>query len=232
MRMAWKPRESTGSPLLQAEHAGLCEARFHTALPRTGRRETLIRLSVSWIQGNLRWRALMAAALVLGSAWILVSRAPASATTAGRIPSPREGFSAPDFTLDQLNGGSLTLSGLRGKVVVVNLWASWCPPCRAEMPALEQVYQEISGEGVEFLAVNTTYQDSLSEVASFVDRYGLSFPILIDPSGEVARQYQLRALPSTFFIDADGVIRKVVIGGPMRETTIRTAVAELLDERR
>jgi len=100
------------------------------------------------------------------------------------------------------------------------------------MPALERVYQEISGEGVEFLAVNTTYQDSLLEVASFVDRYGLSFPILIDPSGEVARQYQLRALPSTFFIDADGVIRKVVIGGPMRETTIRTAVAELLDERR
>lgn len=126
----------------------------------------------------------------------------------------------------------MTLSDLRGKVVVVNLWASWCPPCRAEMPALERVYQAVRGEGVEILAVNTTYQDSLSEAAAFSERYGLSFPILIDASGVVARQYQLTALPSTFFIDTEGVIRKVVIGGPLSEATIRTAVAEILQEGR
>ncbi len=174
----------------------------------------------------------MAATIVLGSAWVWFARAPASATTGGRIPSPREGFAAPDFTLQTLAGEPVTLSEFRGQVVVVNLWASWCPPCREEMPALERAYQALPPEGVEFLAVNTTYQDSLTEAASFAERYGLSFPILTDQTGEVARLYQLRALPSTFFIDSWGVIRKVVIGGPMSESTVRSKATELLDEGR
>jgi cytochrome c biogenesis protein CcmG/thiol:disulfide interchange protein DsbE len=170
------------------------------------------------------------ATIALGSIWTWVSRAPASSTTAGRIPSPREGFAAPDFTLQTLTGETMALSELRGRVVVVNLWASWCPPCREEMPALERAYRDVNPQGVEFLAVNTTYQDSLSQAVSFVNRYELSFPILSDHTGQVARLYQLRALPSTFFIDTDGVIRKVVIGGPMNETTIRTLIEDLLAE--
>jgi cytochrome c biogenesis protein CcmG/thiol:disulfide interchange protein DsbE len=100
------------------------------------------------------------------------------------------------------------------------------------MPALERAYQGLPAERVEFLAVNTTYQDGLSEAASFADRYGLTFPILADQTGEVARLYQLRALPSTFFIDGRGVIRKVVIGGPMSEATVRAVIEDLLRETR
>jgi cytochrome c biogenesis protein CcmG/thiol:disulfide interchange protein DsbE len=174
----------------------------------------------------------MAATVFLGSAWIWLARAPAAATTAGRVPSPREGFAAPDFALQTPNGETLTLSALRGQVVVVNLWASWCPPCREEMPALEHVYQDMPADGVEFLAVNTTYQDSLSDATSFADRFGLTFPVLLDLKGDVARRYELRALPSTFFIDKDGVIRKVVIGGPMSESTIRAIIADLTAEPR
>jgi peroxiredoxin len=175
---------------------------------------------------------LMAATLLFGSGWIAVSREPVSSTTAGRIPSPREGFSAPGFTLERLDGKVVTLADMQGQVVVINLWASWCPPCREEMPTLERVYRELKGEGVELLAVNTSYQDSLAEATAFVKRYGLTFPILVDARGEVARRYQLRALPSTFFVNADGVIRKVIIGGPMSEATIRTSIEELLAERR
>jgi len=191
-----------------------------------------MRPMLSWFQITFRWRMLMTATLLVGSGWIAVSKDPFSSMTAGRIPSPRQGFSAPGFTLEELEGEVVSLSDLRGQVVVINFWASWCPPCREEMPALERVYREIRSEGVELLAVNTTYQDSLTEARSFVERYDLTFPILVDAEGEAARRYQLRALPSTFFVDADGVIRKVVIGGPMSEATIRTAVAELLDERR
>ena len=177
-----------------------------------------------------QWLSLMAVAFTTGLAWIWLSAVPGSATTGGLIPSPREGFLAPDFTLEEVNGGTITLSELRGKVVVVNLWASWCPPCRAEMPAIQQVYEKNRERGLEVLAVNTTYQDSESEAISFVDEVGLSFPILLERTGVMARAYQLRAMPSTFFIDREGIIRKVILGGPMNEATLQTAVEELLED--
>lgn len=93
-------------------------------------------------QDTRRWTVLMVVLLTLGTAWTFLSRVPSAATTGGAPPpSAREGFSAPDFTLDLLGGGQVTLSELRGKAVMINLWASWCPPCRAEMPAIENVYR-------------------------------------------------------------------------------------------
>lgn len=173
----------------------------------------------------LRWMTLVFAASLL---WIWVSAVPASATTGGPIPSPRAGFAAPDFSLELLSGGQVTLSELRGQAVVINLWASWCPPCREEMPAIQAVYEEYRERGLEILAVNTTYQDRERDAAAFVQQFGLTFPVPLDRSGSVSRQYQLRALPTTFFVDRAGVIQQVVIGGPMSETTIRTAVEEIL----
>ncbi len=172
----------------------------------------------------------MAVTFLLGSLWIWVSAVPLNDTTSGLIPSPREGFPAPDFTLDTLEGSQMTLSDLRGKVVIVNLWTSWCPPCRAEMPTIEQIYQENKAQGLEVLAVNTTDQDSESAAANFAQEFGLTFPILLDRDGSVSKRYQLLALPTTYFIDRQGIIRAVVPGGPMSETLIESKIADLLAE--
>lgn len=184
----------------------------------------------SLVRDPIRWGATVLGVVVLGAIWIAVSQVPASATTGGAIPTPREGFLAPDFTLETLQGETVTLSDLRGKAVVVNLWASWCPPCRAEMPALQAAYEADRGRGLEILAVDMTYQDTEQDALRFIEEFGLTFTIPMDRDGTVARQYLLRALPSTFFVGPDGVITKVVIGGPMSEATIRTNVQAMLDE--
>jgi peroxiredoxin len=150
--------------------------------------------------------------------------------TGGRIPSPRAGFLAPDFHVETLDGEVLTLSDLRGRPVVLNFWATWCPPCRAEMPALEAAYREHGDEGLEIVGMDATSQDSLPAVVAFVDELHLTFPIGLDTSGEVQRLYLIRAFPTTFFIDRQGTIREVAIGGPLAEAHIRSAVAELLAE--
>ncbi len=98
------------------------------------------------------------------------------------------------------------------------------------MPAIESVYQEYKNEGLEVLAVNTTYQDQEAEVTAFVQQYGLTFPILLDKTGAVSNRYQLRGLPSTYFVDRKGVIRSVVVGGPMSEALIRSKILDLLEE--
>jgi cytochrome c biogenesis protein CcmG/thiol:disulfide interchange protein DsbE len=185
---------------------------------------------MKWMADRRRWSILMGAVLALGAVWIWISAVPVSTTTAGEIPSPRQGFAAPDFTLDLLEGGDVTLSDLRGQVVVVNLWASWCPPCRAEMPAMQRLYEANQGRGLEILAVNTTYQDSMAAAREFVTEHGLTFPMPLDQSGAVARLYQLQALPTTFFIDHEGIIQQVVIGGPISEATLQIAVESLLSE--
>ena len=166
--------------------------------------------------------------LILGLAWIVVSADKTGASTSGHIPAPQQGFLAPDFELKTLEGETVKLADLRGQAVLVNLWATWCPPCRAEMPAIEKVYNDYKEEGFVVLAVNMTYQDTFTNIAPFVDEYGLTFPILLDETSEVGTAYQLRSLPSSFFIDREGIIREVVIGGPMAEALLRTRVEEIL----
>jgi peroxiredoxin len=187
---------------------------------------------VDTIRSPRRWFPLVVVITIFGLFWIWASAVPAESTTSGRIPSPQEGFLAPEFTLERLEGGEIGLSDLAGQPVIVNLWASWCPPCRAEMPALEAVYQTYADDGLEILAVNMSSQDSLPQAASFVQELGLSFPILLDRNGEVARLYQSRALPSTFFVDTEGVIYRVVIGGPISEVLLQSTVEELLEASR
>lgn len=173
----------------------------------------------------------MVVVLSLGAGWTLLSRLPsAEENAAEQIAAPRQDFAAPDFTLDLLEGGDVTLSDLRGKLVMVNLWASWCPPCRAEMPAIQKVYQDYKELGLVVLGVNTTNQDSEADAAAFVREYGLTFPIPLDRDGSVSARYELRGLPTTFFIDRKGIIRSVVVGGPMSEAVIRSKVEGLLKE--
>lgn len=179
---------------------------------------------------SLRWNFFSILVLLLGGGWILISAASPGDTTSGQIPAPRQGFLAPNFSLQDLQGETITLSELRGRPVLINLWATWCPPCRAEMPDMQIVYEAYRERGLVILAINATYQDSASAAASFVDEYGLTFPILMDTSGETSRKYQMRALPTSFFVDGEGIIRDVVVGGPMSPALLRVRVEELLGE--
>lgn len=166
--------------------------------------------------------------LVLGLAWIFISADKTGLSISGSISAPQKGFLAPDFELATTTGETIKLSDLRGQPVLVNLWATWCPPCRAEMPAIEKIYNEYKNEGLVVLAVDMTYQDTASDIPAFVDEYALTFPILLDEAGDVGSNYQLRSLPSSFFINRDGTINEVVIGGPMAEALLRTRIEEIL----
>jgi len=178
-----------------------------------------------------RWEILMMVSLAAGILWTAVSRVPSAVgAPLSSSPSPREGFLAPDFTLDTLDGGKVTLSDLRGKIVVVNFWATWCLPCREETPALEKAYEQYKDSGMVILGLNLTNQDVVSEVESFVQEFELSYPILLDRDGSVGYLYQIKGLPTTFFINREGIIRTVLVGGPMSETFIRSKIEALLQE--
>lgn len=119
---------------------------------------------------------------------------------------PQVGYLAPDFTLTDLEGKTVRLSDLRGQPVYLNFWATWCPPCREEMPDIQQVFTE-KGQQVRFLAVNLTgTEKSVQGVREFLSAGGYTFPVLLDEDNAVAEQYQVRAIPTSIFIDAAGVI--------------------------
>ncbi len=176
-------------------------------------------------------RGLYLLLLLAGLAWIFASADRTGQSTAGRIPAPQKGFLAPDFSLADPNGRVYTLSELRGKAVIVNLWATWCPPCRAEMPEIEAQYKKYAVQGLVVLGVNATDQDAPLDIVPFANEYGLTFPILLDETGQVEQKYDLRSLPSTFFINRDGTIAEVVIGGPMSGALLQTYIEEILASR-
>ena len=166
--------------------------------------------------------------LIAGAAWIILSANTTTSVSTNSTSAPQAGFAAPDFTLKTPNGEEYTLSKLKGNAVLVNLWATWCPPCRAEMPAIDKMYQEYKDQGFVVLAVNMTYQDNPMNVVPFTQEYGLTFPILLEETGDIGAAYQLRSLPSSYFINRAGVIQEVVIGGPMSEALLRTRIEEIL----
>lgn len=174
-----------------------------------------------------RFRLFSLVVLFLGLVWIGLSADRLGESTGGRVPAPRQGFPAPDFTLQTLDGQTIQLRALRGQAVVLNFWTTWCPPCRLEMPTLEKVAEEYRGQGVVILGVNSTIQDAVVDVENFVQEFGITFPILLDPQGSATRSYEIRALPTTFFIGADGVIHHVSVGGPISEATLRARIEEI-----
>jgi peroxiredoxin len=129
---------------------------------------------------------------------------------------PAAGHRAPDFALRDVNGTPVQLSRVVGqKAVLLNFWATWCPPCREEMPTIEQAYRDYRARGLEVLAVSIDAGGEKS-VAPLVRRFmaelGLTFPALLDSKGEAVRAYQLRGLPTTFLIDRAGMVRSAEIG--------------------
>lgn len=121
------------------------------------------------------------------------------------------GSIAPDFSLENMQGERVSLSQLRGKVVIVNFWATWCPPCRSEMPSMEVLHQTFKDDGLVLLAINVE-QGGRQAVAKFLQESPYSFPILLDEQREVQNLYGVFQFPESFIIDRNGVVVKKVIG--------------------
>jgi peroxiredoxin len=124
--------------------------------------------------------------------------------------APRTGYTAPDFTLPDLRGRPYRLSDFRGRVVFLNLWATWCPPCRMEMPAMEALYKRFKQRDFVMLAV--AQEDNAAGVRAFAEEMGLSFPVLLDPDASLSPRYGATGYPETFIIDRSGQVVNHTIG--------------------
>ena len=146
------------------------------------------------------------------------------------------GSFAPDFAINDLDGELVRLSDFEGKVVLVNVWATWCLPCRVEMPSLERLYQNMEGRDFEILAISVDaplgsfdFRNNVGgNVRSFTDSLALSFPILHDPTGDLERTYQTTGVPESFVIGPDGVIYKKIIGATEWDSEAYEALIERL----
>jgi peroxiredoxin len=126
-------------------------------------------------------------------------------------PPLTRGSTAPAFSLPRLEGsGELSLASLRGRVVLLNFWATWCEPCEAEMPAMQRLHDQLAGDAFELVAVSVDEKDS--DVRAFQQRLGLQFPIVLDPSRAVSRLYQTFRYPESFLIDASGKVVERYVG--------------------
>ena len=135
---------------------------------------------------------------------------------------------AKNFTLTRLSGGSVQLSELRGKIVLIDFWSSWCPPCRTEASALTTAYEQYQELGVEFVGV--AIWDSEKSVKRFIDDYQVSYPNGIDSSGSIAIDYGLTGIPEKYLIDKNGIVRKKFIG-PVEENQLQRILMELILEK-
>jgi cytochrome c biogenesis protein CcmG, thiol:disulfide interchange protein DsbE len=183
-----------------------------------------------------QWNVVLTTVLVAGSLFIAATRVQpnmgttqiAAPTDLLSNPAPLPDHPAPDLALRQLDGTSLALHDLRGQVVLINIWATWCPPCRAEMPAIQQAYASYRDRGLVVLAINQ--REDATTITPFLEQHGLTFPTLLDHDGQASATYQASALPSSFFVDRRGVIR-AVYHGPMPPRVINGIVEQLLQER-
>lgn len=138
-----------------------------------------------------------------------------------KLSALREGAEAPEFELTTLDGKAVKLSDYRGKKVILNFWATWCPPCKAEMPHMQNFYEENQDKGVEILAVNLTNMDKgMEDIKTFVKDYGLTFPIPLDEEGVAGTTYQAFTIPTSYILDENGVITKKIVG-PMDENMMK-----------
>jgi len=170
-----------------------------------------------------RWHIIFLTILLVGGSWIWQSRLSPAEVAAARSLQPAINFQAPDFTLTTLDGDEISLAELRGKPVVLNFWATWCNPCQREMPALQATAEEYADDVV---VLGIDQGESAAIVRPFIEEYGISYPIPLDTKFEVASLYNVRGLPTTFFIDRDGVIRHFWLG-EMNRITLAEGIAKV-----
>ena len=162
--------------------------------------------------------------LSVAVAAFVVSRGAPTAVNAGE--------DAPGFELQKLGGGRVSLEDLRGRVVYVNFWATWCAPCLAEAPALERLYTELAPEGFEIVALSIDSPEDSKAIESFRERFGLKFPILLDPEKLVYSRYGATGVPETYLIDAEGRLAEAYIGPrDWDEPRYARAIRRLLEQR-
>ncbi len=130
---------------------------------------------------------------------------------------PVVGAAAPAYGARTLSGDSVSLASLRGKVVLLNLWATWCAPCRHETPFLQSLYEERSPDGLEILGVSMDQRDATDQIEEFVQEYRVTYPILVDPQMRGMDVYRVLGLPASFLVDREGVLRWMRFG-PVGET--------------
>jgi len=161
----------------------------------------------------------LAAVLLIGGYAIgKTLHASSSVLKAGSVP--------PAFKLVDLDGTVHDSEEYRGQPLIINFWGTFCPPCRNEMPALQHAYEKWKGDGVQFVGINLS-EDKLS-VRNFTDQVGARFPILLDRNRQTERAFGLKQYPTTFFIDRDGAIANILIGGPLTEAQIGAEINKLL----
>jgi cytochrome c biogenesis protein CcmG, thiol:disulfide interchange protein DsbE len=146
------------------------------------------------------------------------------------------GTQAPNFSARALDGGEMSLADYSGKVVLLNIWATWCAPCREEMPSMQRLYEAFEGTDFEILAVSVDAQPGERDASgnpggnlrAFAEEFGLTFPIVHDPAGNIQRIYQTTGVPETFLIGRDGIIYKKVAGGTHWDADVNKGLVQRL----
>lgn len=164
-----------------------------------------------WLYVNLA----IAIMLIVGGIAVLFWMGEQGAERSTPVQSAQIGATAANFQLASLSGKPVALSDYRGQVILVNTWATWCQPCKAEMPAIQEFYQAHQNDGFVVLAINS--QEDAATVQRFIAAQGFTFPVLLDIQATVLNQYQVRGLPTSFVIDRDGIIHYIHTGAITRQ---------------
>jgi peroxiredoxin len=176
------------------------------------------------------WITLIGLVIVLGGIWIIFSQSTRTNSLAGAEaselePAPVAGHPAPDFELPTLDGDTLRLSDYQGRPVLVNFWATWCGPCRAEFPDFQEAYAD-NADDLVIIGVNNTAADQENLVEDFVAEMGATFPIVLDKTGQTVETYKVLGLPTTVFVDRNGIVSEVFTG-PINKAYIEAKLSEL-----
>lgn len=180
------------------------------------------------LRTRFEWVILIIVATLLGSAWIMMSQEPATAGSSllTLAEAPIVGHPAPNFTLPGTVGQEVSLHDLAGQPVVLNFWATWCAPCRVEMPAFQQASVQYNGRAA---IIGINQGEAAKNVTDFGAEYRITYPLLLDTDQQISRLYEVRGLPTTLFIDANGVVREVVIGA-ITPAVLQDRIERLLAE--